>query len=236
MKPKPMTFTKQMVPLIMAGLKTQSRRIMRVQPPTSLSRIEGTYIWTYTCSGPDEAWKPPHQPGDIVYAAEGYRISSGTGPDDLRIRAILRKLKGVYLADNEKFNVFVGFEAWWKWNKRKYPYRAGRFMYRSLARTWLEILDVRAERIQDISMKACIAEGILTSDKGGPERLGRIMYTHLPGDHTLWELSAKKAFRNLWNSIHGPDAWDRNDMVWTYKFKQIEKPREELKCQQKAPK
>ena len=31
-----------------------------------------------------------------------------------------------------------------------------------------------------------------------------------------------KEFQELWNSIYGSDAWDRNDWVWALTFKEVE--------------
>ena len=92
-------------------------------------------------------------------------------------------------------------------------------MYKSLARTWLEILDVRAERIQDISEEDAIAEGCKGSAYSSiiddPEALNGWRNTLT---------TSRIQFMKLWNSIHGPDAWKDNKWVWAYKFRRCEKP------------
>ncbi len=30
----------------------------------------------------------------------------------------------------------------------------------------------------------------------------------------------------MWDSIHSPGAWERNDWVWAYSFKRVDKPEE----------
>jgi hypothetical protein len=42
------------------------------------------------------------------------------------------------------------------------------------------------------------------------------------GRHTEgYTESARFAFRNLWNEIHGDGAWERNDWVWVVSFEII---------------
>lgn len=79
----------------------------------------------------------------------------------------------------------------------------------------LEITKVRVERVQDISQEDALAEGI--------ERVGGTFsiepYKNYLGGRNCSAPSA--SFMTLWNSIHGPDAWDRNDWVWVYDFKKL---------------
>ncbi len=213
-KPKPMTFTRPMVPLIMADLKTQSRRIMRVQPE-SFKVEDGRFYYAQTMLGGALWWtkiKPPHQPGDVVYVAEGYKVMG---------QGISKNVTGIYLSDENYFIKDLTDPEYKKWRARKYPTRPSpaRFMYASLARTWLEILDVKAERIQDISGEDAKAEGC-TDCVLGPGLFGKGCGDCDDWRPILW-------FENLWNSIHGPDAWERNDWVWAYKFKRCEKPEED---------
>lgn len=78
---------------------------------------------------------------------------------------------------------------------------ASRFMPRWASRITLLLTDVRVERVQDIEPADCLAEG-------------------LPAG--MWDdPPIRDRFRDLWNTIHGPDAWERNDWVWALTFKHI---------------
>lgn len=75
-------------------------------------------------------------------------------------------------------------------------------MPRWASRLSLEVTDMRIERLQDISEEDARAEGIVMPYKAGNfER----------------DLPIRK-FRDLWNSIHGPDAWDQNPEIVAVSF------------------
>jgi hypothetical protein len=84
------------------------------------------------------------------------------------------------------------------------------FMPRWASRITLEITGVRVERLQDISEEDAKAEGV--------ERLAdRIVRPgSVPVDYI--ELSHRDYFRDLWQSINGPDSWAANPWVWAIDF------------------
>lgn len=77
-------------------------------------------------------------------------------------------------------------------------------------RTWLEITEIRAQRIQDFSEEDAKAEGVQPRNCGvmdtldGPEQLK----------------SYRTGFVYLWESPY-PGSWERNDWVWALSFKLI---------------
>ena len=85
------------------------------------------------------------------------------------------------------------------------------------ARIWLEITGVRVERLQDISEKDAIAEGIERTedffgcpcwrDYSEPEGL----------DASVCPDDPIGSFQTLWESIGGD--WDANPWVWVVDFK-----------------
>jgi hypothetical protein len=89
-------------------------------------------------------------------------------------------------------------------------------MPRRFCRIELEIVQVRVERLQDISEADAKAEGCAMAAE-----------TH-PSDEALREecgyfppRSYEHGYRLLWEQINGPGAWDANPWVWVVEFRRI---------------
>ena len=80
------------------------------------------------------------------------------------------------------------------------------------ARIWLEITDVKVERLHQIGEEAARAEGV--------ESLGGDQF----GDDKLW-MTYRDIFIHLWDSINEKRGfgWDSNPYVWVVEFKVIDK-------------
>ena len=72
-------------------------------------------------------------------------------------------------------------------------------MRREYSRITLEITNVRVERLQEISVGDCC-------DEGAP----------LDKSHAV-----ETWFSELWDSINGPGAWDKNPWVWVVEFRKL---------------
>ena len=80
-------------------------------------------------------------------------------------------------------------------------------MPRAFSRILLEIVAVRVERLQDISEADAIAEGC---DAVLALTIKRPNGAH-PGN-------PRECYCDLWNSLHGPGAWDANPWVVALTF------------------
>lgn len=87
----------------------------------------------------------------------------------------------------------------------------------------LEITNIRIERLQDITEKAAIAEGIerssinndLWKDYFG-EWKGKKLKKRLPCYSPIF------SYMTLWESIYGKESWEVNPWVWVIEFKRVE--------------
>lgn len=95
----------------------------------------------------------------------------------------------------------------WEMSNDEWIWRPSIFMPRAACRIFLQITDVRVERLQDISEADAIAEGV--------EKLG--LY---PG----YDISSRGKFNGLWTNINGAESWEKNPWVWVISFKRIERP------------
>ncbi len=102
-------------------------------------------------------------------------------------------------------------------------------MPKAAARIFLEVVNVRCERLHDIKEEDAIAEGIhfdvmfkkfncyLCDNQG-----------HIGGEMMCEDgfyKTALNSFSSLWQSINGKrHTWQSNPWVWVYEFKKIEKP------------
>ena len=139
--------------------------------------------------------KAPCQPGDILYVRETW-CSAYDGE------------KYFYLADkltNREERLLLNYDDV-KWHPSIH-------MPKGAARIWLKVIDVRIERLQDITETQAQAEGCNSGLLTGP-------------------CTARGQFENLWNStIKKPDAdkygWSANPWVWVIEFERCEKPGKE---------
>ncbi|OJV17950.1 MAG: hypothetical protein BGO30_08380 [Bacteroidetes bacterium 41-46] len=92
------------------------------------------------------------------------------------------------------------------------------FMPEWAARYFIEVTAVRAERLQDISEKDCIKEGIDRID------FPAIHFGIEEGEYFHWlGNTPQEAYAALINKINGKGTWEKNPFVWVYDFKLIEK-------------
>ena len=170
MKERPILFSGEMVRKLLAGAKTQTRRVMRVQPrdwapnPSFLT-VDGEEPITLSQL---EARCPHGVPGDRLWVKEtfycdhvfvkDYELTTNCGrvgprvePDRAKCEAEWRELIW-YEADAP---ISTGY-----WAERTPPLTPSLFMPRWASRITLEITSVKVERVQDISEEDAIAEGI----------------------------------------------------------------------------
>ena len=200
MKERPILFSAPMVRALLAGTKTQTRRIFK--PDRMTWDANGRYT-TYamrggelstTGSGPfkPSSWLhycPYGQPGDRLWVRETFaRIDGQTRP------WIETDYQATY-THGDRLGDTLGIKKRWT---------PSIHMPRHASRITLEVTGVRVERLQDISEADAIAEGARNS-------------LHLPGGRF-----ARENFEHLWWTIHGDGSWESNPWVWVIEFKRVE--------------
>lgn len=195
---KPILFSGEMVRAILAGRKTQTRRVVKPQPD---SVMNGAPYWNVgglrLSDGAANPLQCPYgQPGDTLYVKETFRVWSKDGS------LYTGRLFNVSEYLKKAFKQEAQYRATSIPDVEKGNWRPSIFMPPWLSRLTLKVQAVRVERLQDISEEDARAEGV--SEKWLETAAGRE--------------GLVPVFSTLWNSLNGPGAWDANPWVWVVQF------------------
>jgi hypothetical protein len=197
---KPILFSTQMVQAILEGRKTQTRRVINNIHPDSEFHPDLNLLG-YTFVEPDGKIKVP----EMASVIQGkYKVG-----DVLWVREKFRRLVDCRSGRFHSFEYYADMpEAFHKQFPHKW--KPSIHMPKAACRLFLEITNVRVERLHDISEEDAIAEGV--------------NYVWYDEKRNIKIQSAKSLFNELWSSINGADSWNANPWVWVVEFKRIENP------------
>jgi hypothetical protein len=207
-----------MVRALLNGSKTQTRRVVKPQPPAvfcegDVAAITNGTRWAFSRL-PERIAHPPGlhegilcpygQPGDRLWVRETFADLRGTGiehrPDP---SGPLNRY--AFAADHPPGS--NGDEARKEFGVKWKP---SIHMPRAASRITLEITGVRVERLQDISEDDALAEGCSST-----------AIVHEDGEDYTGHYASEE-YQDLWESINGPGSWDANPWVWVVEFKRVE--------------
>lgn len=210
---KPILFSPPMVRAILAGQKTQTRRVVKPQPRW-IPLLDGPALSNYDAWPKDDScltWD------DIIakpeyYAKCGHCPYGGVG-DRLWVReawATDHSDLETVRAAHEDVMSGIGYGPYYKADTvhehTGLTWRPSIFMPRWASRISLEIVDVRVERVQDITEADAEAEGCRA-------------YTWTQYGVPAATEPASHAYAALWDSINGKRApWESNPWVWVVSF------------------
>lgn len=232
-KERPITFSKESVLAILAGRKTQTRRVIhwKLREPglnLGFSGLEAGYYcsdlpssgWVLRSRGGssgcwnDRTW-PLHCPhgmaGDRLWVREAWR--TGSKIDKLNASEIAEKCEVTnfpkpwapvqYEADDSRVN----------WLEEDFGgpgrLRRARYMPRWASRVLLEVTEVRVQRVQEISEEDAIAEGVdLVPIEAVPRQ-------------AVW--SRRQDYAQLWDHINAERGfdWASNPWVFAISFRRV---------------
>lgn len=200
MKERPILFSAPMVLALLAGTKTQTRRIVKPQPAGA--PLGGKPFDDGARVG---NWWFPAGPDQAPFATFEKRCPYGVPGDRLWVREAFS-----YETLDVDRN---GFMAPWYWadgNPTSGDFTKPKpsiHMPRWACRLTLEITDVRVERLQDISYEDCRDEGTICPIHGD------VRHVACSG--------LRDGYRTLWESINGPGSWAANPWVWAVSFQRV---------------
>lgn len=213
MKERPILFSTPMVQAILAGNKTQTRRIVKPQPIVC-DDARGGHYWPSNAvqsmvhvekelQDYDGIWRgliddcnPFGGVGDQLWVRETFRLyDSDECPHADFPCGCPRNGTPLYKASHD-----CGDGEKWK---------PSIHMPRKAARLFLEIINIRIERLNDITLEDAKAEGFDYS-------------THPSAIEMGYSIGAKTNFRITWEQVYGQNEWNKNPWVWVVEFKVIQ--------------
>lgn len=235
MKERPILFSGAMVRALLDGRKTQTRRVVKPQPPGGTAYVivdEDPFGKGALCinslgvdgrggpiPGEIDAWRtcPYGTIGDRLWVRETFFDNN---PGERDMEQVFYRADGEPDFDGESIT-------------RDGPgWTPSIHMPRWASRLTLEITGVRVERVQDISEADARAEGIYECVSGFwwyDPRTQNDLHRDRPTPEGFTG-GAVGAYRDLWDSINGARpgcSWADNPFVWVLEFRRvIEDPRD----------
>jgi hypothetical protein len=214
MKERAISFNREMVLAILNGCKTQTRRVIKVQPSIENPRLSRATSTTgdkkeldkfhginlidhdYRVKESEEIYFtcPYGVIGDRLWVKEWHGFVTYDKNDRV-------KTDVVYLSDDDWVSHELDGGKW----------IAPRFMPRWASRILLEITDIRVQHLKDISQAEAIAEGSPASSSSIDRVSRELGYADF----------SRSWYAQLWKSIYGEDSWDENPLVWVVYFKEL---------------
>lgn len=153
--------------------------------------------------------RPRYKVGEVVYIKEAYKIGDYT---------YLKYANIIYQLDNA--TIKVGWDEWLTKNT-KYggsscgdddKWRSPMFLRECFARDFIQIIDVKPQRLQEITPEDCEREGIRwTCGYYCDANVGHVDHHHMINQ-----------YHALWDSINKNYPWALNPWLWRIEFKRVE--------------
>jgi len=229
MKERPILFSGPMVRALHDGSKTQTRRVVKSQPPIGWDRNcwYSAPVWGWTSQAmPASEWHtvkcPFGEPGDRLWVRETHDVRVvGTElfHGDRCVKGIRHYARVAYRADDGRAEVDIDEATFERLDETESKgWAPSIHMPRWASRITLEVTSVRVERLHDISEQDAAAEGVESLRNEG--ELWKHYIESTESCDALICLSARESFRTLWDSLAAPGAdWQANPWVWVVEFK-----------------
>lgn len=211
---KPILFNTEMVRAILEGRKSCTRRLVKPQPDE-----KHTYPLGFVTDSTEKkevgcfGFAANEYGGSIQYVKPPYRYAPG---DILYVRETWKKApNGYYYYEDWQRNDIADVTKW----------KPSIHMPKEAARIWLKVIDVRVERLQEISEDGAVKEGIYVANckdcnaPFGCDACPDEGYNEIDEFVELWNITVKKSDIDRY-------GWDANPWVWVIEFERCENPEE----------
>lgn len=240
MADRPIIFSAPMVRALLAGRKTQTRRVLKPQPtprgPHGIAYDPGMLAWPigagsyrvrHESLGAPEGIAP-YAADDRLWVREAWQTGLSDNGPQIAYRATpdyceIDAWDGPDEGSGPSFNYDRCPGArWHDWLgdvlDNDGPWRSPIHMPRWASRLTLVVEEARVQRLQDISEDDAEAEGIFQRFAIGDDPMS---------DQWSWQKSGwryptpRAAYHALWEELHGPAAWSANPWVAAISFRVV---------------
>lgn len=203
---KPIIFSTDMIRALLAGAKTQTRRIAKLNASGRVGI--GGRNW-HTADHDAVKACPYGATGGLMWVRETWAPQRG----------FPHSLGRIWYRATDGENIGKQFPM--SWLEREKKWRPSIHMPRWASRLTLRLTDVRVQRLQEISEEDAKAEGVDMQFRTVVMRPDKGPDYHIPNSY-------RGGYANLWSNIHGPDSWAANPYVWCLSFEVIQKNIDEV--------
>lgn len=198
MTPRPIIFSAPMVRALIDGRKTMTRRLAwKVADRQPDIIAGGSHARMSAIVRRSSPWQRV-RPGDRLWTRETWKphaLYAHTKPRDIPPSTVFYRADDQYAPSNTKWVSPIHMPRW-------------------ASRLTLVVTATKIERLQEISAKDCLAEGI------PPITEQSFWNPPIPAEPNLPAIY-RGAFACLWAEIHGPDSWDANPEVVALTFRVV---------------
>ena len=208
MSDRPIIFSAPMIRAIIDGRKTQTRRVLKPQPPERVSCFEPhpsfpNELIPWRDGEPLHSHVVPYAPGDRLWVRENFALGFDLDDHDMPIGDEPQ----LFFASTYDGRMWLDRDTdEWRDEPRWTP---SIHMPRRASRLTLVVTGVKVERLQEISREDAIAEGCESP----------LIGTEAPAPaHGVYLADERTSFAQLWNRLHGPGSWDANPWIVAVSF------------------
>jgi hypothetical protein len=193
-----------MINAIISGKKTQTRRIIKYSKNIKNSKIGFS---AFTPPKHFDVWGE-HESGE--YGCSFFPMKYVVG-DKLWVRETFDPTGCIgsvlYKADYSEKEINDAAKGVFKW-------KPSIFMPKEHCRIWLKVSSVQVQRLQEITEKEAIKEGI--------EQIDHNCFKDYLNTEKAFIEDPISSFKSLWISINGEKSWNDNPFVWVISFELVE--------------
>lgn len=202
---RPILFSDAMVRAILEGRKTQTRRVLKPQPPAGahspglvLFPADGgsACVFDVPLNSPVYRHECPYgQPGNRLWVREAFALHAHGAKDPAGHPIVFYRAQGDQIMQGNRWRPSIHMPRW-------------------ASRIILDITDIRVERVQDISENDARAEGV--------REMAEYSMPRNPYEPGICD-DPRNAYRILWDQINAKRGygWDVNPWVWVVEFKRV---------------